>query len=110
VPTIEVQLLVDDGRGLAAWMVAAFLVTFLVTRFVTHVIRAGREPFRNASVGGVHVHHQVYGIFLMLVIGAAEFTYRPDAPWVQVLAVLFGSGAALTLDEFALWLHLDDVY
>lgn len=59
-PTIEVQLLVGDGRGLAAWMVAAFLVTFLVTRFVTHVIRAGREPFRNVSVGGVHVHHQVY--------------------------------------------------
>jgi hypothetical protein len=109
-PTIEAQLLVGDGRALAAWMVAAFLVTFLVTRFVTHAIRSGRGRFRNASMGGVHVHHQVYGIFLMLMTGAAEFTYRPDGPWVQVLAVLFGSGAVLTLDEFALWLRLDDVY
>jgi hypothetical protein len=58
----------------------------------------------------VHVHHQVYGIFLLLGAGTAEFTYRPDPPWADVLAALFGVGAALTLDEFALWLHLDDVY
>jgi hypothetical protein len=62
------------------------------------------------AVGGVHVHHQVYGIFLMLGTGTAEFTYRPGRPWVLVLAALFGAGAALTLDEFALWLRLDDVY
>jgi hypothetical protein len=90
--------------------VLAFLVTFLVTRFVTRAIRTGRGPFRDASVGGVHVHHEVYGIFLLLGTGTLEFTYRPGAPWVQVLAVLFGAGAALTLDEFALWLHLEDVY
>jgi hypothetical protein len=101
---------VGDGRGLAAWMVAAFLVTFLVTRFVTHAIRSGRGPFRNASIGGVHLHHEVYGIFLLLGTGTAEFAYRPASPWADVLAALFGAGAALTLDEFALWLHLEDVY
>src|SRR5918998_4674179 len=91
-------------------MVASLLVTFLATRLVTRSIRRGRGPFRDASVGGVHVHHEVYGIFLLLGAGTAEFAYRPPTPWVEVLAVLFGVGAALTLDEFALWLHLDDVY
>ena len=102
--------LLTRPRVLVAWMLGAFLVTFLVTRAVTKAIRRGRGPFRDTSVGGVHVHHQVYGIFLLLGAGTAEFTYRPAAPWADVLAVLFGIGAALTLDEFALWLHLDDVY
>lgn len=97
-------------HAIVGWMLGSFLVTFLVTRAITRAIRRGRGPFRNASLAGVHVHHQVYGIFLLLGVGTAEFTYRPEAPWVDVLAVLFGAGAALTLDEFALWLHLDDVY
>jgi hypothetical protein len=97
-------------RAVVAWLVAALLVTFLVTRFVTRAIRAGRGPFRDASVGGVHLHHEVYGIFLLLGAGTAEFTYRPGPPAAYVLAALFGVGAALTLDEFALWLHLEDVY
>ena len=91
-------------------MLVAFVVTFLVTRYVTHMIRSGRGPFRDNTVGGLHVHHEVYGIFLLLSSGALEFAYRPDPPGGQILAALFGAGAALTLDEFALWLHLDDVY
>jgi len=92
------------------FMLVAFVVTFLVTRYVTHMIRSGRGPFRDNTVGGLHVHHEVYGIFLLLSSGALEFAYRPDPPGGQILAALFGAGAALTLDEFALWLHLDDVY
>ena len=99
-----------DGRTAAAWMLGAFLVVFLVTRVITRSIRAGRGPFRDTAVGGVHLHHLVYGIFLMLAAGAGEFTYRPDGAWQAVLAVAFGAGAALTLDEFALWLRLADVY
>lgn len=97
-------------HALVGWMLGAFLVTFLATRAITKAIHHGRGPFRNTSVAGVHVHHQVYGIFLLLGVGTAEFTYRPEAPWVDLLATLFGVGAALTLDEFALWLRLDDVY
>jgi hypothetical protein len=106
----ELLPVLSGRRELVAWMVLAYLATFLATRFVTHAIRAGRGPFRDASVGGVHLHHEVYGIFLLLVSGAAEFAYRPAGAWAGFLAVLFGAGAALTLDEFALWLHLEDVY
>jgi hypothetical protein len=103
-------LSLDGHRALVAWMLAAFLVTFLITRLITRAIPSGRGPFRDMSTGGVHIHHEVYGIFLLLGVGTAEFTYQPGPPWVYVLAILFGTGAALTLDEFALWLHLDDVY
>jgi hypothetical protein len=109
---IDIDLLPELTRrtALVGWMLGSFLLTFLATRVITRAIRSGRGPFRDAKLGGVHVHHEVYGIFLVLGAGTAEFTYRPAAPWVDVLAVLFGIGAALTLDEFALWLHLEDVY
>ncbi len=106
----ELMPVLTGRRELVAWLVLGFLVTFLVTRFVTHAIRSGRGPFRDASIGGVHLHHEVYGIFLLLGTGTAEFTYRPGGAGGILLAVLFGAGAALTLDEFALWLHLEDVY
>ncbi|HZC27497.1 MAG TPA: hypothetical protein VE287_10775 [Actinopolymorphaceae bacterium] len=108
---IDIQLTSrQHGAGTLAWMLVAFLVTFVVTRVITRLIRAGRGPFHDTTVGQVHVHHAVYGIFLMLAAGAAEFVYRPPAPWLQVLAVAFACGAALTLDEFALWFYLEDVY
>jgi hypothetical protein len=106
---LEISLTAPN-RLLVAWMLAAFVFTFLITRLITRLIRSGRGPFRDTTVGGVHIHHQVYGIFLLLGTGTAEFAYRPGDPWVQVIAVLFGVGAALTLDEFALWVRLDDVY
>lgn len=107
---VDLVPLPGNDRGIVGWMLVAFLVTFVATRLITKMIRSGRGPFRDTSVGGVHVHHQVYGIFLLLGAATAEFTYRPAPPWLQLLAVLFGTGAALTLDEFALWLHLEDVY
>ena len=100
----------DDGPQGVGWMLVAFVFTFAVTRLITRLIRAGKGPFRNMVVGRVHVHHQVYGIFLMLIAGALEFAYEPGGPLRQVLAGFFGMGAALTLDEFALLIHLDDVY
>ncbi|MER7578776.1 hypothetical protein [Kitasatospora sp. NPDC097691] len=107
----EVEIVITvPNHGIGLWMVGAFVVTFVGTRVITRLIRAGRGPFRNVEVGGTHVHHQVYGIIAMLVAGAMEFAYRPDTPGAQILAALFGAGAALTLDEYALWLHLEDVY
>ncbi|MEV7773481.1 hypothetical protein [Kitasatospora sp. NPDC086791] len=106
---VKVDLTVPN-HGIGLWMVGAFVLTFVGTRVITRLIRAGRGPFRDVEVGGTHVHHQVYGILAMLVAGAMEFAYRPDPPGAQILAALFGAGAALTLDEYALWLHLEDVY
>jgi hypothetical protein len=111
-PWIERELVpgLSSSTGLVGWILVAYLITFLATRAITRAIRSDRGRFHDASAGGVHLHHAVYGIFLLLSVGTAEFTYRPGAPWVQILAALFGVGAALTLDEFALWLRLEDVY
>jgi hypothetical protein len=108
----------ETGRSPVLWMLIAFVVTFAATRFVTRRIRArpaaadGDEPglLADVHIGGVHVHHQVWGILLILVAAVFEFAYQPDSPWLEVLGAAFGAGAALALDEFALWLHMDDVY
>ena len=65
---------------------------------------------KDVEIGGVHIHHQVWGLLLMLVAGMLEFAFEFSSPWLEVLGILFGAGAALVLDEFALFLHLDDVY
>jgi hypothetical protein len=60
--------------------------------------------------GGLHIHHLVWGIVTVLLTGFITFAVQPEGFWFDLLAVLFGIGAGLTLDEFALWLHLEDVY
>ena len=60
--------------------------------------------------GGLHIHHAVFGIVAMVVVGILAFAIEPASPWREFMAFTFGSGAALTLDEFALVLHLEDVY
>jgi hypothetical protein len=52
----------------------------------------------------------VFGIVMMMSAGFVSFTFQPDSPWLEIAAAVFGVGAGLTLDEFALWLHLEDVY
>ncbi|MGN6243301.1 MAG: hypothetical protein ACTHQ3_06460 [Motilibacteraceae bacterium] len=111
------RVLVDTGRSATVWALLGFLVTFTVTRAVTRRIHARSRSARSEGgvlkdvhLGGVHVHHQVWGILLALLTGLLEFRFDPGWPWTDVLAALFGAGAALALDEFALWLHLDDVY
>ena len=79
-------------------MLIAFVVTFAATRFVTRRIRArpaaaeGDEPglLADVHIGGVHVHHQVWGILLILVAAALEFAYQPGSPWLEILAGAFG--------------------
>jgi hypothetical protein len=90
----------------------AFLVTFAIVRGITHAIRAGVGPFHNVTSGGLHIHHLVWGILLMLLVGYVWLLeVGVGSSWVASLtAIAFGVGAALTLDEFALWLNLSDVY
>lgn len=102
------DVVVDKGHQPALLMLVAFGVTFGVTRFVTHSIRARRFRWLgDVEAGDTHIHHLVWGIVLLLVSGL--LTVAVGVP-LEVTAVVFGVGAALTLDEFALWLHLDDVY
>ncbi len=61
-------------------------------------------------MGGTHVHHLVWGIFAMMIFGYIGVVHSPESPWREILAVFFGIGVGLTLDEFALWLELKDVY
>jgi hypothetical protein len=88
----------------------SFVVTFLSTRGITRLIRDGRGPFRNVSLGGTHVHHSVPGIIL-LIIGAFTAVGGPGTMgWLSFSAIAVGIGTSLVLDEFALILHLQDVY
>src|SRR6201986_57403 len=88
----------------------SFFVTFVSTRPLTRLIRDGRGPFRNVAVGGTHIHHSVPGIIL-LMIGAFTAVGGPGpVGWLSFSAVAVGIGTSLVLDEFALILHLQDVY
>ena len=90
----------------------AFLITFGVVRGITLMIRAGIGPVHNVSAGGLHIHHLVWGILLLIAVGYVWLLeVGVGSSWVASLtAIAFGVGAALTLDEFALWLNLSDVY
>ena len=89
-----------------------FLLTFGIVRGITHLIRAGIGPFHNVTSGGLHIHHLVWGILILIVVGYVWLIEQGvGSNWIaSVTAILFGVGAALTLDEFALWLNLQDVY
>jgi hypothetical protein len=93
-----------------------FYISFALIRFITHSVRAGRGPFHDISIDGRHLHHLVFGIVLLLVVGYGWLLEigsgrHSKSRWTsRVMSILFGVGAALTLDEYALWLNLRDVY
>ena len=95
------------------WMFLAILVTFLITRTVTRLIRSGSGAsagLGNLQIGGNHVHHQVFGILIIIGTGIVLVSQTPKGPALDAAAAVFGVGVGLTADEFALWLHLQDVY
>ncbi|MFE0188935.1 hypothetical protein [Streptomyces sp. NPDC058989] len=102
--------IVEPGKLPLLLALASFVLTFLVTRVITRLIRAGRGPFRDISPGGLHVHHVVPGVILMVVGGFIALAGGRRGFGAGAAAVLFGVGVGLVLDEFALILHLDDVY
>jgi len=93
-------------------LLAAMLLAFLFIRTSARLMRSPKVPWWPGSVtteGGLHVHHLVFGIALMLICGFV-LALQPGSPWLELVAAAFGIGAGLTLDEYALWLHLEDVY
>jgi hypothetical protein len=95
------------------FLFAAFLISFLFIRTSARLMRSPKVPWWPGSVtteGGLHIHHLVFGIVLMLIGGTLGFALTKQDPWVHLSAIAFGIGAGLTFDEFALWVHLEDVY
>ncbi|MGH3022437.1 MAG: hypothetical protein ACRDNI_02165 [Gaiellaceae bacterium] len=99
----------DGGKEALFLLFLAFLLAFALTRLYTRLARV--YGWGSASVGGVHLHHAVPGLVLALGAGLLAFTpWGGDSPAQEALAIAFGVGAALVLDEWALIFHLDDVY
>ena len=94
--------------ALLSWL--AFTVTFAGLRALTSSIRADRGPFQNISVGGEHLHHYLWGIGLLSGVGAVAVRGEERHRRHPAVAVSYGAGLALIVDEFALLLDLRDVY
>ncbi|MEU1848859.1 hypothetical protein ABZ499_06095 [Streptomyces sp. NPDC019990] len=102
--------IVEPGKLPLLLALISFVLTFVITRLITRLIRAGKGPFGNVSSGGVHVHHVVPGVILTIAGGFGAVAGGQYGIGSCLAAVLFGIGAGLVLDEFALVLHLADVY
>ncbi|MFC7309033.1 hypothetical protein ACFQVC_33120 [Streptomyces monticola] len=102
--------IVEPGKLPLLLALVSFVLSFLVTRIITRMIRAGKGPFRNVQTGDLHIHHVVPGIVLTIIGGFGAVAAGRHSFGSMVSAVIFGLGAGLVLDEFALILHLDDVY
>jgi hypothetical protein len=98
------------SRGLARLVLLTFVLTFITSRITVFLIMARRIPDFYVHLGGTHVHHLNYGIFLLSAVGA-YLLFAPLSPRrLSGAAVCYGIGLALTFDEFGMWLHLSDAY
>jgi len=103
----------DRRKERQLFSTGSFFVTFAAVRAITHAIRAERGPFRNITPGGRHIHHMTFGIAGLLTVGylwLLEIGTNEQRRSSRLTSLAYGSGAALTLDEFALWLNLEDDY
>lgn len=103
----------DRRKERQLFSTGSFITTFAAVRAITHAIRAERGPFRNIAPGGRHIHHMTFGIVGLLSVGylwLLEIGVKEDRFSSRATSLAYGAGAALTLDEFALWLNLEDDY
>jgi hypothetical protein len=91
-------------------VLVAFLITFTSARILVYLIMARKMPDLYLHLGGNHVHHLNYGIFLLSFVGAFLLFARPTGDWMTLAALIYGVGLALTFDEFGMWLHLGGSY
>jgi len=104
---------VGENRDGIFMVLVGFIVSFAFIRMSTRIMRSPRISWWPGSVvsdSGVHIHHLVFGICLMIAAGAVGFASAGENPWFDIAAGLFGVGVGLTIDEFALWVYLEDVY
>ncbi len=106
------QLVEHDEQGLFL-VLTGFILSFAFIRMSTRLMRSDRVQWWPGSVvsdGGVHLHHLVFGIVTMMIAGTLGFATLGQSPYAEICAFFFGVGGGLTIDEFALWVYLDDVY
>ena len=97
-------------QPVARRILLSFLFTFMAARVLVFLIVARRIPDLYLYVGGTHIHHLNYGIFLLSAIGAYLLLAHPDERTRGTVALIYGVGLALTFDEFGLWLRLGGSY
>ena len=105
--------LVDHGRQYLFLVFVGFIGSFGFIRLSARLMRSPRVPWWPGSVvseSGLHLHHLVFGITMMMVAGVISCSLLASGWWYEVCAFVFGVGMGLTIDEFALWIYLDDVY
>jgi hypothetical protein len=102
------ELDASQRSALFSWL--SFTATFAAARGITVSIRAGKGPFRNFSAGGEHLHHYLWGIGMLAGVGAVAVHGEDSRRRHPAIALSYGSGLALIVDEFALLLDLKDVY
>lgn len=105
----------DVRRELLFLSGLSFFITFGITRGITGLMYHGIGPIKSVKYRGLHVHHQVFGILMLIGSGhawlhVASLKRRDDRRLLRVTTLVYGVGSALTLDELALWLNLEDVY
>lgn len=100
------------GKEIHFLILLTFTISFGFIRTSAHLIRAQVSwwPGNVETKGGTHVHHLVWGILLLMTMGYLGLAIDMGSPWLELTAIAFGIGMGLTLDEFALWLNLEDVY
>jgi len=96
--------------AIAQIILFAFLLTFILARIVVFLIMSRRLPDFYWHLGGTHIHHLNYGIFLLAGVGAGLLLRRPHGRQLRLLAALYGVGIGLTFDEFGMWLRLGGSY
>lgn len=102
------ELELSERSALLSWL--GFTGTFSLARGVTHSIRAGRGPFRDMSKGGIHLHHYLWGIAMLAGVGAIAVHGEDERRRHPSVALSYGIGLGLIIDEFALLVDLEDVY
>jgi hypothetical protein len=111
--TVDSEFLYDLSQRAGFVLLGMFLLSFLFIRTSARLIRNPKVTWWPGNVetsGGLHLHHVVWGIGLLLISGFLSFVINQGSPQTEILAGIFGVGAGLTLDEFALWIYVQDVY
>jgi hypothetical protein len=106
------HILAHQRQGVFLVLVG-FILSFAFIRMSTRLMRSPKVPWWPGSVvsdSGVHLHHLVFGIVTMMIAGTVGFAVHGESPFAEICGFFFGVGAGLTIDEFALWVYLDDVY